>query len=129
VRAFEAGSEVIRKSDIVHNPTGIAQAILRGDPTRAYPYIRSIVLESNGQITAVTEQQIREARKMLEDLEGISACFSASTALAGVIKLARNRKLNREETVLVNITGGDRPRHTTPRQVQWLEKVGETWKA
>lgn len=127
VRAFEAGSEVIRKSDIVQNPTGIAEAILRGDPTRAYPFIRKIVLESNGQITSVTEQEIREARKMLEDLENISACFSASTALAGVIQLARRGKLNRQDTVLVNITGGDRRRHTAPRKAQWLEKVGETW--
>ncbi len=128
VRAFEDGSPVIRKNDIFHNPTGIAEAILRGDPTRAYPYVRSMVLESSGQITAVTAEQIREARKMLEDLEDISACFSASTALAGVIKLTRSGKLNREDTVLVNITGGDRPRHTAPRTAQWLEKDGETWR-
>ncbi|MCI0415997.1 pyridoxal-phosphate dependent enzyme [bacterium] len=128
VRAFEDGSPVIRKSDVVHNPTGIAEAILRGDPTRAYPCIRRIVMESNGKITAVSEQQIREARKMLEDLEDISACFSASTALAGVIKLARTGKLNWQDTVLVNITGGDRPHDESLRKAQWLERVGETWR-
>jgi threonine synthase len=37
VRAWQAGSETIRPQDIVHKPEGIAKAILRGDPSRAYP--------------------------------------------------------------------------------------------
>src|SRR5215203_7035422 len=61
VRAFEAGSPVIRGRDIVPEPKGIAKAILRGDPTKAYPHVRRIVLESNGGFVAVSETEIREA--------------------------------------------------------------------
>src|SRR5581483_748360 len=61
VRAFEDGSPVIRPGDIVERPTGIATAILRGDPSRAYPYVREIVLESRGRFVAVAETEIRDA--------------------------------------------------------------------
>ena len=46
VHAFADGSEVIRPEHLVANPTGIAEAILRGDPTKAYPHVRRIVIES-----------------------------------------------------------------------------------
>ena len=43
--------------------------ILRGDPTRAYKYMYPLVVESNGTFAAVSEEQIREARRMVEELE------------------------------------------------------------
>jgi len=127
VRAFEAGSKVIRPQDIVHNPTGIAQAILRGDPTRAYLYVREIVVESGGTFIAVSEQEIREARRMVEETEGISPCFSASAALAGLKKLVHKGSFPREETVLVNLTGGDRPRTGDLPKAHWLQRNGQDW--
>ncbi|GAB4202921.1 MAG: hypothetical protein Fur006_56820 [Coleofasciculaceae cyanobacterium] len=39
VRAFEEGSPTIKPHHIVHNPTGIAKVILRGDPSACYPYV------------------------------------------------------------------------------------------
>lgn len=127
VRAFEAGSEAIRPQDIVYKPGGIAKAILRGDPTRAYPYVRDIVVESNGTFVAVSEQEIREARGMVEETEGISPCFSASTAVAGVIKLIRQKAFPTGDTILINLTGGDRPRFSTPSKVSWLRSAGGGW--
>jgi threonine synthase len=127
VRAFEAGSEKIRPQDIVHKPTGIAEAILRGDPSRAYPYVREMVVESNGTFVAVSEQEIREARRMVEETEGICPCFSASTAVAGVIKLVRQKTFPTGDTILINLTGGDRPRSSTPPKVRWLRSTGNGW--
>ena len=51
-----------------------------------------IVIESGGGIVSVSEEEIREARRMVEELEGVSPCFSASTAVAGLIK-QRSRRL------------------------------------
>jgi len=127
VRAYADGSEVIRPQDIVHRPTGIAEAILRGDPTKVYPYVREIVLESKGTFVAVSEQEIREARKMVEELEGISPCFSASAALAGVVQLVRKGTFPRDDTVLVNLTGREREPSTEPRQVHWLRRSIQGW--
>lgn len=120
VTAFAAGSPVIRPEDIVPRPAGIAQAILRGDPTRVYPYVRAMVLESGGTFVAVSEAEIREAWRMVEELEGISICFSASAAVAGLIRQARSGRIPPQETVLINLTGSERPPTEQASRGHWL---------
>jgi threonine synthase len=127
VRAFADGSPVIRTGDVVRKPSGIAEAILRGDPTKAYPHVREIVLESDGTFVAVSETEIREARSMVEELEGISPCFSASAALAGVIRLVRRGEFPRGDTVMVNLTGSDRQSSPAPTKIHWLRAAGSEW--
>jgi threonine synthase len=108
VSAWAAGSPRIRPEDVVHHPTGIASAILRGDPSRAFPYVHAIVSESGGTFEAVTEPEIREARELVEELESLRPCFAAAAALAGAIKLRRRGEMAADATILVNITGRDR---------------------
>jgi threonine synthase len=108
VSAWAAGSEQIRPEDMVARPAGIATAILRGDPSGAYPYVRAIVAESGGTFAAVSEAEIRFAREQVEELEAIRPCYAAAAALAGVAKLRRLGELSSEATVLVNLTGRDR---------------------
>ena len=127
VRAYEDGSDAILAKHVVARPEGIAEAILRGDPTRVYPYVKRIVVESGGDFVAVTEAEIREARQMTEELEGVSPCFSASTAVAGLVKKVRNGTFPRSETVVVNLTGGDRPRTPPAASVRWLRRDGSRW--
>ena len=62
VSAWNDGAEAIRPQDIVERPAGIASAILRGNPTRAYPPVRRIVLDTGGTMVAVSEADIRNAR-------------------------------------------------------------------
>jgi threonine synthase len=126
VRAFSEGSPDCRPEHVVARPTGIAEAILRGDPRRVYPYVRHIVLESGGTMTAVSEAEIREARTMILELEGVDACFSASTAFAGLLKLVRKDQFPKNDTVLVNLTGGDRPRAAASKPY-WLQRSGTGW--
>lgn len=125
-RAFREGSETILPEHIVPHPRGIASAILRGDPTRAYPYVREIVLDSRGTMTTVSEAEIRAARQMVNEYEGIDPCFSASTSLAGLVKLVREGKFPTNETVLVNLTGGDRPPSAVD-EVRWLKRDQDEW--
>jgi threonine synthase len=125
--AFAEGSPSIQPDHIVPRPSGIAEAILRGDPTRVYPYVRDIVIESQGAMVSVSEAEIREARRMVEELEGVSPCFSSCTAVAGLIKQVRRQAFPRQETVLVNMTGGDRPNPPAPSHVKWMRRDGEEW--
>lgn len=125
--AFADNSPVIRPQDIVHRPTGIAEAILRGDPSRAYPYIREIVLEGDGDILSVSESEIRAARQLIFDTEGIDPCFSASTAVAGLAKGVAIGKVPPNDTVMVNLTGSDRPDASASSNVHWLHLVGGEW--
>jgi threonine synthase len=127
VSAWSAGSPRIRPQDVVPDPSGIAFAILRGNPTATYPHIRRIVLESGGTFTAVTEAEIRRAREWVEDLEGISPCFSAAAAVAGAAKLARAGTLSADHTVLVNVTGRDREGEPALAGDRWLRRSADGW--
>jgi len=110
VNAWEEGAQQIAEHHIVHQPMGIARAILRGDPRGVYPYMRERVQHSEGEFAAVSEVQIREARSLVADLEGIDICFSASAAVAGLIKMRRLGRVPADHTVLINLTGRDRER-------------------
>lgn len=123
VQAFNGGHDTILPEHTVPRPQGIAEAILRGNPTRAYPYVREIVLSCGGAMVAVTENEIREARRMVEEFEGVFPCFSASTAIAGLCKLVREGRFPVNETVLVNLTGGERTGEMSPRHIYWMEHV------
>ena len=127
VHAWEDGADSIRPEHIVPRPTGIAQAILRGNPTRAYSPVREIVLESGGTFVSVSEREIRQGRQSVEELEGISPCFSAATAMAGLMKLRRLGELPAEDTVLVNLTGSDRPETASLGDARWLMRSNGRW--
>jgi threonine synthase len=127
VRAFLDRSDVVHPEHIVPCPHGIAEAILRGDPTKAYPHVRRIVEHSNGTMRAVGESGIREARRLLRDLEGIDVCFSAATAVAGLIRAVREGTLPANDTVLVNLTGRDRTGDANLSASHWLARQGDEW--
>jgi threonine synthase len=129
VRAYEDGSETIRAEHRVAMPTGIAEAILRGDPTRAFPHVRRIVVESRGSFVMATEVQIRRARQLVEDHEGISPCFSAAAAVAGLIEFVRANPSIARSTVVINLTGADRPDTEAPAAVHWVPKTEQGWSA
>jgi threonine synthase len=129
VRAFADGSETIQPQHLVPRPSGIAESILRGDPTRAYPHVRRIVIESGGGFVAVDETEIRSARRKIEDIEGLSPCFSASAAVAGVIRMAANGALSKTSVVVINLTGSDQPRSQHPSSVEWIERESNGWNA
>ena len=129
VHAFSEGSETIQPHHLVRRPTGIAEAILRGDPTRAYPRVRRIVIESGGTFAAVSETEIRAAKRDVEQLEGISLCFSASAAVAGMMKLAKQGGIAPDAVVVVNLTGTDRTDGKPPEDVTWIERTADGWSA
>jgi len=129
VRAYEAGSPTIRPEHRVAQPVGIAEAILRGDPSRAYPHIRRIVDQSGGTFIAVTEAEMRAARRDVEALEGISICFSAAAAVAGIAALSRAGAVEPNAVIVVNLTGSDRPDTKPAENVEWLEPAQGSWAA
>jgi threonine synthase len=126
-QAYADGSETIRPEHLVARPNGIAEAILRGDPTRAYPYVRRIVKQSEGGFMVVSEDEIRDARRRVEQAEGLSPCFSAAAAVAGMIKRAREDTSFRDSVVVVNLTGGDRPDTQPSSNITWIHRTPDGW--
>lgn len=127
VNAWRDNAEAIGEHHIVRNPNGIAKAILRGDPSRVYPYMRAIVQESAGDFTAVSEAQIRAAREQVLELEGIDICFSAAAAVAGLIQSVQSGRVPREHCVMINLTGSDRSSDEVSDDITVLDKVDGQW--
>jgi threonine synthase len=128
VSAWRAGSSVIRSGDIVEQPTGIADAILRGNPSAAYPPIHALVARMGGAFIAVSEREIRDSRTLVEDDENLSPCFSASAAVAGTLKARQLGMIAEDDTVLVNLTGRERPATgTDSTDIRWLTCRAESW--
>jgi threonine synthase len=127
VTAWRGGSDHIRASDVVPRPAGIATAILRGDPTRSYPHVRRIVAGSGGTFAAVADADIRAARQWLAELEGINVCFAAAAAVAGLAASVHNRVVSPHDTVLVNLTGAERPLVDPTGATLWLDRNRDGW--
>jgi threonine synthase len=127
VQAFAEGRDKIEARHIVSDPTGIAEAILRGNPSMAYPHVRRVVLESGGGFIAVSESAIREAQTMIEEFEGISPCFSSAAAFAGVVQGVKSGRLSPHQSYLVALTGGVRPPVPASQQITWLCRNGAGW--
>jgi threonine synthase len=104
VDAFEEQSPEILEHHIVPNPTGIAKAILRGNPTHCYPYVYTMVKDSGGTFTRVSESEILEAQAQLREYERIDCGYCGAATIAAIAKLAANKTIGADETVLLNLT-------------------------
>ena len=129
VHAWDEHSPKIEPHHIVKRPAGIAEAILRGNPTKAYPIIREIVIESGGTMLAVDEHEIRDAQAHVLEDEGISICPSAATAVAAIAKLAEQDSALADQKILVNLTGSVRENATPAPVDQWWRRDGDQWVA
>jgi threonine synthase len=113
-RGWSAGLAVLGDEHVDPDPRGPAQAILRGDARATYPLMRQIVRDTGGCFTAVTDDEIRQAVADARDLEGLAICPASAVALASAGRLAATGAIAADETVLVNLTGADRPPGVRP---------------
>ncbi len=105
IKAFERGQRHISEDLILRNPTGLASAILRGNPNKSYPYLLRIVEDTGGAFIAVTQQEIVDAYEYLQ-AENVPACHTACAAYAAWHKMLREAQIEPEHRCMVNITGG-----------------------
>ncbi|MCX7625376.1 MAG: pyridoxal-phosphate dependent enzyme, partial [Candidatus Sumerlaeaceae bacterium] len=128
VRAWDDNSEFIRPEHIIPYPRGLSKSTLRGDPSVAYPYIRRVVKATNGTMVTARQDEMREARKMLFELEGIDACYTSAMTIVAAKKLRQQGWLEPDAVVMLNITGSDRKDAPYPTPDFVVEKDSEGWK-
>lgn len=73
------------------------------------------LMESGGDVFAVDNAEIRIARAMFAELEGIDIEPAAGVAVAALRNAVSQGRLDRDSIVLLNITGGGRNRLATDR--------------
>lgn len=80
----------------------VASAIAIGDPV-SYEKARGVVMETGGLVTDATEDEILDA-KALVDAAGIAICPNSATAVAGLRKLTSNGTIRKGDLVAVVAT-------------------------
>lgn len=100
-----AGAAPIVENRVIPNPQTIATAIKIGNPA-SWKGAVAAAQESNGQISAVTDEEILEAYQMLASVEGIFAEPASAAAVAGVKKLAASGYFGKSKVkVVCTLTG------------------------
>ena len=98
--AWQAGTDEITPID-AHT---IADSIDVGLPRDGRRAVRA-VRETNGEFITVSDEEILRAMPQLARGEAIFAEPAASAAYAGLVKAVRAQKVDRDETIVVVITG------------------------
>jgi threonine synthase len=102
---FEAaGSAAIVRGEVIPNPETFATAIRIGNPA-SWTEAERAAQESGGIIDSVTDEEIREAYKMIAKQEGIFCEPASAASLAGLIKYAKTGMLPDGTTVTCVLTG------------------------
>jgi threonine synthase len=105
-RAFRGRRDSIRKDDTLSTAGTFATTLSNAKPSFSYPYVRRAILDSDGTFEEVSEAEISQAFLLLIKLEGVLVDPAAATALAGVIKKVAKRDVDRDASILLNVSGG-----------------------
>ncbi|PWI57910.1 threonine synthase [Sulfoacidibacillus thermotolerans] len=118
VRAFEQGQ---RESRYFEDAQTIAYG-MRVPKALADEIILEIIRETRGIACAVTDEEIRDERARILQVDGFHACPEGAAALAGVRKL---RELNfiKDSDRVVSINTGSGLKYM--EQVEWAQRIGE----
>lgn len=99
-----AGAAPIVRGEPIENPQTIASAIRIGKPA-SWKGAIAAQEESGGLIDAVTDEEILTAYKFLAQREGIFCEPASAAGVAGIMKLAREKRLPREKRIVCILTG------------------------
>ncbi|MCD6168296.1 MAG: threonine synthase [Caldisericia bacterium] len=101
VKAFNEGKERVTP---LKNPKTIADSISVGIPrngTMALKYAR----KWNGKFISVSDEEILSAIPFLGKLTGVFGEPAGVTGLAGLLKMLKNNEIDRDEVIVVIVTG------------------------
>ncbi len=102
---FQAeGAAPIVRGEPIEAPETVATAIRIGNPA-SWTHAVAARDESGGLIEAVSDDEILEAQSLIVRLEGVFCEPASAAGVAGVRRLARERRIARDETVVCVLTG------------------------
>jgi threonine synthase len=103
IQQSEGGDNLPAAMAPVENPRTLATAIKIGAPVSWKKALRA-VLRSAGEVIAVTEQEIADAKAMI-GRDGIGCEPGSATTVAGIKKLVAAGKIRADENVIAVLTG------------------------
>lgn len=106
VRAYEAGMD---EAAPFLNPSTRIATVATDVPGVAYELLRRDVDAVGGEFISATDEEAYQTLKTVARLEGISAEPATALAFAGLFKLVREKAIDPDQVVVVNVSG-----HTFP---------------
>lgn len=109
VRAWNERRREIKKNDFGENHFNKIYAKVLSNKQPLYSTrggIFDILQETNGQAYKITNKEAISASKLFEKLEGIDIHPASAVATASLIKAVELKKVNSDEDILLNISGG-----------------------
>lgn len=101
VQAYVAGNPQVTR---IKKAETIAHAISNPDPPGGNTALK-LIRDNNGMLVDVTDEEIMEAQRILAEHEGIFCQPASATVLAGLLKLSGEIKPEKNEPVVLVITG------------------------
>jgi threonine synthase len=98
--AFAEGTDVVRPQ----RPDTIARSLAIGNPADG-PYVLDTVRRTGGAVTDVTDDEIRDAMRLLARTEGIFAETAGGVTVANAAKLVKSGQLDPDADTVLLITG------------------------
>src|SRR3954452_14972805 len=98
--AFAEGGDVVKPP----RPDTIAKSLAIGDPADG-PYALDLARGTGGAIDAVSDEEIREGIRLLAETTGIFTETAGGVTIAVLAKLAERGDIDRDERVVLVITG------------------------
>lgn len=78
----------------------------RNPPYSVAGGVYDALVDTDGEMYAVTNSEAKQAGKLFESLEGIDLLPAAEVAVASLIQAVEENYINRDDWVLLNVTGG-----------------------
>ena len=79
--------------------------------------------DTQGDIFAVSNEEADAAKQLFEETEGIDIYHAAAVALASLIQAIHINKVNADDIVMLNITGGGEKHFKETHEIQYLEPI------
>jgi cysteate synthase len=109
VNAWKRGSRELEPYDL--RPELIGEITTRVLSTRYPAYsvkggVYDALVSTDGLMYSVKNEEVYEAMRLFEESEGIDIVPAAGVSTASLIKAAREGTINKDDLILLNITGG-----------------------
>jgi cysteate synthase len=126
VDAWKAGKTEIFKIDETTAKEQIRQVSAKVLTNRQPAYsmtggLYDALVDTNGEMYSVSNEECEQARQLFEKLEGIDICPAAGVAVASLIQAVKNGNVDQQDQILLNITSGgvkQMERHYSLQQLQ-----------
>ncbi len=81
------------------------------------------LVDTHGNVYAITNEELDAARELFEDVEGIDICPEAGVVVASLVNALKLGKIDKKSIIMLNITGGGIKRFKQEKRIRYLSPV------